>query len=360
MPVDYGASQTLLNERFAAISEAAMQGTRPTLAGGLAGAFEQLFTSRTQSFREALLGCALAWWCDPKIDILLPYANLGDAAFNGRTLDERVVNPFLHDNRIPSSRGPYLAVFRRSVAFNAPSTRSGLRDKAHFDAFLSLIEHVRTLDEDGVVQFIDQLLFHFYDLREASHIQIARLGRISLEQIAMLMERLIATPSGGRFPMYLVEAALTGIRERFNLGWEIEVQGINVSDAAGGVGGDVTVRENGEIAFAAEVTEREVNSERVVATFQTKIAPNAIADYLFLITDGVSEQARIQARAYFVQGHEVNFIQITDWIHQTLVTVGTAGRAAFFTALMERVEDKETPTAVKSAWNREVDRLTRA
>ena len=360
MPVDYESSRALLDERFAAASEAAIQGTRSATAGELADAFQQLFASGTQSFREALLGCALAWWCDPEIDIMLPYVNMGDAAFNGRTLDERVVNPFLHDNRIPSSRGPYLAVFRRSVAFNAPSTRIGIRDKASFDVFLLLIEHIRALNKDEVVEFIDRLLFHFYDLREASQIQIARLGRISLEQIATLMNRLIAIPSGGRFPMYLVEAALKGIRERFNLGWEIEVQGINVADAAGGAGGDVTVRENGAIAFAAEVTEREVSAERVVATFQTKIALNAIADYLFLITDGVAEQARTQARAYFMQGHEVNFIQITDWIHQTLVTVGAAGRAAFFAALMERLEDEETPTALKTAWNAEVDRLTRA
>ena len=359
MPVDYDASRTLLEERFAAVSEAAIQGNRSECAEELVSVFRELFATSTQSYREALLGCALAWWCDPEIDIQLPYVNLGGAAFNGRTLDERVVNPFLHHNRIPSSRGPYLAMFRRSVAFNA-STRAGVRNKDLFDAFLSLIEHVQTLDTDGVILFIDQLLLHFYDLREKSQIPISRLGRISLEQISTLMNRLIATPSGGRFPMYLVEAAFIGISERFQLDWEIEVQGINVADAAGGAGGDVTVRENGEIAFAAEVTEREVNAERVVATFQTKISPHAIADYLFLITDGVAEQARIQARAYFVQGHEVNFIQIADWINQTLVTVGAAGRAAFFTALMERLEEEETPTAVKTAWNLEVDRLTRA
>ena len=358
MPIDYEASRVLLDKQFAAVSKSAIQGARPVTPTMLDGPLKALFASSTQSYREALLGCALARWCDRQIDITLPYANLGASAFNGRTLDEKVVNPFLHDNHIPSSRGPYLAVFRRSVVFNL-DTRSGLRDKAGYDAFLTLIELIRTLTRKDVVNFIDQLLFRFYDLREASQVPIAQLSRISLEQIATLMHRLIAIPSGGRFPMYLVEAALVGIRERFKLGWEIEVQGINVADAPGGAGGDVTVREGGVIAFAAEVTEREVNSERVVATFQTKIAPNAIADYLFLITDGVAEQARIQARSYFAQGHEVNFIQIKDWIHQTLVTIGAAGREAFFAALMGRLADEETPTVMKTAWNDEVDRLTR-
>lgn len=358
MPIDYEASRALLDKRFAAISKAAIQGRRQAAPAAVASPLKALFGSGTQSYREALLGCALARWCDQQIDIRLPYANLGASAFNGRTLDEKVVNPFLHTNRIPSSRGPYLAVFRRSVVFNA-DTGSGLRDKSGYHSFLTLVEHIRTLGKTGVVSFIDQLLSQFYDLREASQVPIAQLGRISLEQIATLMDWLIAIPSGGRFPMYLVEAALVGIRERFKLGWEIEVQGINVADASGGAGGDVTVREDGVIAFAAEVTEREVSSERVVATFQTKIAPNAIADYLFLITDGVAEQAHAQARSYFAQGHEVNFIQVKDWIHQTLVTVGSAGREAFFAALMERLRDEETPTAMKTAWNDQVDRLTR-
>jgi len=60
-----------------------------------------LFESKTQAFREALIGCALARLHDDEIDITKPYMNQGDDAFNGRTLDERVVNPFLQENEIP-------------------------------------------------------------------------------------------------------------------------------------------------------------------------------------------------------------------------------------------------------------------
>ncbi len=120
------------------------------------------------------------------------------------------------------------------------------------------------------------------------------------------------------------------------------------------------MRQDDEIVFAAEVTERPIGADRVVATFQAKIAPNAIEDYLFLTIDGVDEQAREQARVYFAQGHEVNFVQVADWIRYTLVDTGAEGRAGFFAALIERLERDDTPTAVKTAWNAEVDRLTRA
>jgi hypothetical protein len=81
------------------------------------------------------------------------------------------------------------------------------------------------------------------------------------------------------------------------------VQGINVADSASGAGGDVTLVENGRIVLAAEVTERRVDKSRVVATFDTKIAPCGIEDYLFVVKDNADIAAAMdQARRYFSQG----------------------------------------------------------
>jgi hypothetical protein len=77
--------------------------------------FNILFATNVRAYREALMGCAIARFQDRAINIRLPYINQGQNAFNGRTLDERAVNPFFQEHRVPSSRGPYLAAFRRSV-----------------------------------------------------------------------------------------------------------------------------------------------------------------------------------------------------------------------------------------------------
>src|SRR5271157_1327940 len=106
-----------------------------------------MFQSTTQAYREVLLGCSIARIQDRRINVRLPYINLGEGAFNGRTLDERVVNPFLQANRIPSSRGPYLGVFRRSVRFDQ-STRTGVRDKDGYDSFLALIAYLEDTGDE--------------------------------------------------------------------------------------------------------------------------------------------------------------------------------------------------------------------
>jgi hypothetical protein len=77
--------------------------------------------------------------------------NQGDDAYNGRTLDEKVVNPFLHERRIPSSKGPFLAAFRRSVRFDE-STREGLRDKESYGSLLSLIKLLKKAPDEKALQ----------------------------------------------------------------------------------------------------------------------------------------------------------------------------------------------------------------
>jgi hypothetical protein len=109
------------------------------------------------------------------------------------------------------------------------------------------------------------------------------------------------------------------------------------------------------VVLAAEVTERPLDQARIVSTFNTKIAPNGIEDYLFFHRgQTLSENARTRAAQYFAQGHEVNFVHIKEWIQMTLVTIGVRGRSLFNRTVIELLDDRETPRAVKVAWNQHV------
>jgi len=117
MPFDYEAARELLEREFAAVESAFLSGQRPN-RHSLYKHIETIFFSQTQAYREVSLGCVLVRLLDKSVNIHKPYVNQGHDAYNGRTLDEKVVNPFLHNKRIPSSRGPFLSTFRRSVMFN--------------------------------------------------------------------------------------------------------------------------------------------------------------------------------------------------------------------------------------------------
>ena len=360
MAIDYQAAKSLLAKEFEAVEQAVLAGTPPTLDdASLVRHFDEVFASSTQAYREVLLGCALAKYLDSQTDVRKPYVSHGKNAFNGRTLDERVVNPFLHTRRIPSSRGPYLSTFRRSVPLTR-STREGLRDKRGYDALLAIINDVNSADGKRLLSLLRYTLLRFVVLRDAAAVQLVRLQRISLEQYSELIDGLLSTPSGGRFPVILIEAALVAISERFELAWSIEVQGINVADRPAGAGGDIMVRSSGDLVFAAEVTERSVDRDRVTATFQTKIAPNGIEDYLFFVKSGVDEDVMGPARQYFAQGHEVNFLEMKNWLQTILATIGRAGRDAFNRTIVARLESPDTPASLKVAWNECITAITSA
>jgi len=256
--IDIESAKTLLQSEFEQAESAYLQASPPVVDPLLREAADILFTTRTQAFREALLGCALARVIAPDIDITLPYASHGSNAFNGRTLDEQVVNPFLVSRQIPCSRGPYLAVFRRSVRFTR-EMREGLRDKRGYDAFLRYIDALKQADPNHSRIILRYLLYRCVELRESSRVPVVALERMSLEQIAQIVANLLSRPSGGVLPVLIAVALVNTIKRVYRLAWRIEWQPSHVADRASGVGGDITVWDGEQIYLVIEVTEREVD-----------------------------------------------------------------------------------------------------
>lgn len=356
--IDYDAARQLLDDMVKFSEQDVLQGTKPEIDSEFETACDLVFASRTQAYREVILGCTMARILNKDIDIRKPYIDLGPDAFTGRSLDEKAINPFLQEKRIPCSRGPYLSVFRRSVQFTA-ETRTGLRDKQGYDAFLSLITFLEeTSDDCDLSKLLRYLLYRFVALREAANIPLTRLQRISLAQYDVLISRLLGTPSGGLIPVLLVVATLKTIKIHFGLNWTIAWQGINVADVPSGAGGDVTIIEGEETILAVEVTERQVDGTRLTATFNTKIAPSGLKDYLFLLGfTAPNEDVLQQAQRYFAQGHEVNFAHIREWILMLLVTIGSEGRNIFNSELLTLLDHQDVPQTVKAHWNEHIDAL---
>lgn len=320
---------------------------------------DSVFRSPSGSYREVLPGFCLAKLQNPSVDLRLPYTSHGANSYNGRTLDTRVVNPFLNQNRFPAGKSPYLAVFRRQFRF-IPENREQLRDKDGYDNLLNCLDYLQSCATDEQVrQALVYVIWKFIRLRETSELALSRLRRISLTQYDRLIERLIATKSGGRLPVFLIQATLHALNQRFALGWTIDVQGINVADRSAGAPGDVVVRRGAEVVLAAEVTEREVDQNRVVTTFNTKVAPHALEDYIFFVTRNIQPDAALrQMQAYFAQGHEISFVEIRGWMAQVLVLLGKTGREHFNAALFDLLTAPDTPNLVKAAWNEAVDEIT--
>jgi hypothetical protein len=355
--INYSQAERLLEDTFRECEEQFIAGSSPSIDEHLAKSYDVLFASATQAYREVLLGCIIVRLLDASANVRQPYVKLGNRAYSGRALDENVINPFLRRKKVPCSKGPFLSVFRRSVRFDE-STRTGLRDKAGYDGFLSIIEVIEKASSTTLVEILRYHLHRFIQLRESSHIEIQRVKRISLIQCEYLIGELLRMPSGGRFPVFLILSTFQAIKEVYRLDWEIDFHGINVADKAARASGDVTIRSKGNIFLVAEITERIVDRERVIATFETKIAPKSIEDYLFLVLEKSQDPAVLeQAKKYFAQGHEVNFLEIKSWIVSMLSILGFHGRFIFLNSLANYLDNVDIPKALKVAWNDTMQRI---
>ncbi|CAH0313495.1 restriction endonuclease, SacI family [Roseomonas sp. CECT 9278] len=359
-PIIYKDAAALLAAIFMEAESDFAAATPPVVPDVLAAATERLLASNTQAYREVLIGCALARLSDDQIDVRLPYVNQGDAAYNGRTLDEQVVNPFLHEHEVPSSKGPFLSVFRRSVGF-APETREGLRDKLGFDALLVFLEHLRAADAATARMYLRFLLHGLVKLRDAANVTLLHVQRLSVEQYEILIGGLLQVPSGGRLPVLLAVAMFQTLNQCFSLNWSIEWQGINVADRASDVGGDITIKSGSELILAVEVTERPIDRARVQSTFSTKVLRHGISDYLFFFAAATpTPDARALARQYLGQGHDISFLPVKDWLVSTLGTIGPRCRAEFTVLFIAQLNSTDVPASLKLAWNEHIRRLVGA
>lgn len=138
-----------------------------------------------------------------------------------------------------------------------------------------------------------------------------RVNRLSLDQIDTVISILLQTRSGGYIPVLLTVATLETLKQRFGLAWNIEWQGINVSDRAANVAGDITVRQNEQTIFVLEVTERPLDVQRVRDVFETKMSIHQISDYLFIVTvSSIDESVQKEVVKYFRQNYDINILEL--------------------------------------------------
>lgn len=315
-----------------------------------------VMASNTGAFRQALVGSGLVRLLAPHADLKLPSTEHGDLAYSGRTIDESVVMPELGSRRIPSSQSSaYLSTLRRGKRF-VDDDAVGVRDRATYAAANRIIQAFQDADDEEARALLVGLLRGFLGLRERSRIDLISVQRLSLTQLTSLTKDLLNFASGGRFPVFITQAALDALNEVYGLDWTIHSQGINEADSAAGRPGDVTVSKGGSILFAIEITERSVDENRVRNAMNEKVMPAGVTDYLYFITSSPTDDARAVAQTYFGQGHDVNFIDIATWT-AAMLSLSSACRQRYSTRLRDLICADDCPVALKVAWNAAVTSL---
>ena len=224
--IEHAEATDLLAELFAGAEDDFRDGVGTEHPEEIVRATEKLFTSVTQAYRQALVGCAIARALDPRIDIRFPATQSSQNAFSGRSLDENVVARFLRERSIPiSAASPYLSALRGGAKFVKDGQPRIQRDQPSFDALVSIIDYLRGLDVHATRAYLRYLLRRFIQLRESSTISLKRIAKPNLEQLRRLIEGLLIIRSGGRIPAFITTAMFQTLSDCLQLGWGNRVSG---------------------------------------------------------------------------------------------------------------------------------------
>jgi hypothetical protein len=93
----------------------------------------------------------------------------------------------------------------------------------------------------------------------------------------------------------------------------------------------------------------------VALTFNQKISPGGLSDYLFITTAKPEQGAIDAARSYTGVGHEVNFVPLAPLLHLNLATLGPVCRALFQVKVIDLITAQATAADLRVAWNNKMD-----
>ena len=354
--IDLTTARSILADAFSNAQAAWLSGVPASITSQLSDLTERLFSSATQAYREALVGCAVVRCLNDQINIRHPATDTSKDAFSGRTLSEQVVAPFLQAEAVPISKSPYLSSLRGGARFEPGGAPRIQRDPKGFDALVSIVNSIATGNQAQARVYLEFLLYRFLRLRDESNIGLMRVSQPTLKHLRNLIAGLLGARSGGRIPALLSTAMFKTISECHSLGWEVEFQGINVADAATGAVGDITIRKGGDIILGVEVTERAIDKGRVTSTFEQKVSPNSVVDYLFITSTEPHPAAILAAQNYTAVGHEMNFVKIDEWLINNLASIGLRCRMLFQERMLILLATQSAD--LKVLWNTQMALVT--
>lgn len=263
---------------------------------------DKLANSKGVAVRYALVTQLLGKISDPGRDLRIVQLSEGSAgAWDARSFSTAVIVPWVSENQnvIGTSSEPYASkpLRRERLEHNMPDVRY----QKDWNALVALFDDLEDASEKEVRQTF-RLVLRSLTRRLASQIfSYAIPQRISLRRLQEILEQFLSTASGGLRPQAVTAALMRTVGDVYSLFSKVESQGINESDAASGVPGDILCYSRNDperISIVVEVKDMELTLGHVSATsVKAKQADAGFANLLFAVPGiRASDRDQIAAR----------------------------------------------------------------
>jgi hypothetical protein len=327
--------------------------------------------SRNPQNRAAVrlvLSCTLAKASDSSRDARMPYTEIdSEAAFSGRTYDERYIRPFSLKYHLPvNDTTAFLTpALRNRNTVLTPELNLVGRPPIVYQAALKLLDGLQK-DNITSLDLLAELLRWLILIRDEKKVRLelllrgvydASLGEIplSVEEIIVLLEQHLQSPNSSRLPVLIVAAAYqTG---GVLLGEEIrDLESHNAADKQTGSVGDIEVilPDDNNVITGYEMKMRKITVSDVEIALNKILQNSTIQNYVFITTEYIDKQVQEYARSLYAKtgGREISILDCLSFaryfLHffyrRRLEFVNT------YQKLILEQPDSAVPQSLKESW----------
>jgi hypothetical protein len=313
-------------------------------------------TSTTKTYHYVLPTQLLAKAISPELDAhSLQVAYGVPGAFDARTLAHKVIVPFDRANHrvLGGAPEPYVNNPVRVPAVIA-EYREQQKAKTDWDKLVTILDAVEKVSDAAFTeQVLEQVLFEIYKLLADVVVVYSTPNRVSLDKAIDLIERYLATGSGGDRMEAVCTALFQTIGARFRVFDNVRRERVNAPDAFSGMSADIECLLEDKIVLLVEVKDRELTLVHLDDKLDHARARH-IAEILFVAQSGKhpGDAEEIDARilSEFASGQNVYVSNFHAFALEILILLGEAGRVEFLDKIGKELDRVHSDIAHRRAW----------
>ena len=319
---------------------------------------DRFINSSTNSIRYAVFTQLLGKYADPARDLICLQRGgreEQEGRWDPRGFCTRVVVPWMqrHHGMLGTSTDPYVSkpLRRPRLDYDMNSLRST-------DEWRDLVSFLSEIENEADPAFVEQAVLRC--LRSiARRLQEQRVIyqiplRIGLDHLCEILEEYLKVSSAGLRPQIVTVAFMRTIGEAFSLFSSVESQGVNESDTASGMPGDVMCYgEDGKLALAVEVKGDELTLTQLTVTIG-KARSSRVTNILFA-TPGFAandeEAIRTRIADEFTQGANIYQSSIVSLARNSFTLLVEEWRVKFLREICTELDARSTQPSDRLAFN---------
>ncbi|MBO4451100.1 MAG: restriction endonuclease, SacI family [Bacteroidaceae bacterium] len=258
-----------------------------------------------------LMSAMLAKIYNKSIDTRQPYPKLGNRSFAGRTIDENIIQRFIHRYQLPcNDTTAFLTpAFRTLETAITKSSFEKCRPAFVYNNMMDILDYVE-MHPTTAISILTQIIADLILIKQATENRVAQLiegissdqeSALSSEEITTLLQQHLKCRGSSRLPVLMVVAAYQAVQHLTKENHK-PLFAHNAADSQTGAIGDIEIMLQGDDATVTcyEMKKKRVSTDDIYVCVEKIVKlPQRPDNYIIITTERIDEEVKELATSFY-------------------------------------------------------------